>query len=226
MPQPTHSDIQRNPCNTMLDSSLMLKVLFHPTHSPVPVVCCSFTKLAFPLGLRAGRSRCWLCYLDSRAIIISVEFLLKSVSKLTSEPISRARISFSISTTCCSSANANAHGTPKSSALVLITYSVLPLNSRPDFNHPVVASTVSEMYERAVGGMMSRSASNRSAIVSSTGVSSSSSEEISESARVSLCMRCCLRASYQYPCSSRPHPRLGRTAWSQRTHPRLRLIQP
>jgi hypothetical protein len=40
-------------------------------------------------------------------------------------------ISFSISIICCSSANANAHGTPSNNALVLITHSDFPPNSNP-----------------------------------------------------------------------------------------------
>lgn len=51
--------------------------------------------------------------------------------KLTSFPNSRMRCSFSISTTCCSSANASANGIPSSSALVLTTHSVLPPYSSP-----------------------------------------------------------------------------------------------
>ena len=99
----------------------------------------------------------------------------------TSPPISLIFISFSISTICCSSAKANAHGTPKSSALVLTTHSVLPPNKSPDLIQPAVVSTLLEIYDRVVGGIMSRSASIRSAIVSSSGTLSSSSVEISES---------------------------------------------
>jgi hypothetical protein len=146
----------------------------------------------------------------------------------TSEPISRILISFSISTICCSSANANAHGTPSNSALVLITHRVFPLNSNPDLNQLVVVSTLPAMYDRVVGGIISFKAINRSAIVSSSGTLSSSSVEISESARD-------VRNSYQeqvgektnqYRCSSHRHCLRVRLAWSRRTHPRLLLIRP
>jgi hypothetical protein len=101
----------------------------------------------------------------------------------TSPPISLIFISFSISTICCSSAKANAHGTPKNSALVLTTKSVLPLNTRPDLIQLVVTPTLLEMYDRVVGGIMSRRARSRSARDSSAGTSSSSSVEISESGK-------------------------------------------
>jgi hypothetical protein len=102
--------------------------------------------------------------------------------KLTSLPISLILISFSISTTCCSSANANAHGTPNRSALVLSTNSALPPIPRPDLMYDVVVEKADEMYERVVGGIMSRRASRRSVRLSSMGKVSSSSDEISESA--------------------------------------------
>jgi hypothetical protein len=63
----------------------------------------------------------------------------------TSCPDSRIFISFSISTICCSSAKASAHGTPSSSALVLTTKMVLPLNDRPNLIQLVVASILLEM---------------------------------------------------------------------------------
>lgn len=50
--------------------------------------------------------------------------------KLTSDPTSRARISFSISAICCSSAKARAQGTPRRRALVLSTKSALPPKPR------------------------------------------------------------------------------------------------
>jgi hypothetical protein len=65
--------------------------------------------------------------------------------ELTSPPISLILISFSISTTCCSSANANAHGTPSNKALVLSTNSALPPKLNPDRTYDVVVLTVEEM---------------------------------------------------------------------------------
>lgn len=100
----------------------------------------------------------------------------------TPSPASRILISFSISTICCSSAKANAHGTPSNSALVLTTHSVLPLNRRPDLIQLAVVSTLLEMKERVVGGTMSFKARRRSANDSSSAMLSSSSDEISESA--------------------------------------------
>lgn len=64
---------------------------------------------------------------------------------------------------------------------MLTTHSVLPPNKSPDLIQPAVVSTLLEIYDRVVGGIMSRSASIRSAIVSSSGTLSSSSVEISES---------------------------------------------
>lgn len=144
------------------------------------------------------------------------------------DPCSLIFISFSISITCCSSAKASAHGTPNRSALVLTTQRVLPLNSSPDLIQPVVVSTLLEMYDRVVGGIMSRSASNRSVNVSSSGISSSSSVEISESTEyISMDSAYSSRvAAYRYQCSSRPHSPRVRLAFAQRTHPRPRLIRP
>lgn len=62
--------------------------------------------------------------------IISTSNRLGGDGMLTSDPASLARISFSISAICCSSANASAHGTPSSSALVLSTNSAFPPNPR------------------------------------------------------------------------------------------------
>lgn len=146
----------------------------------------------------------------------------------TPSPASRILISFSISTICCSSAKANAHGTPNNSALVLITHSVLPLNSKPDLIQLVVVSTLLEMYDRVVGGTISRRARRRSAKDSSSGTLSSSSVEISESAS-DISSRYAMQLSgraNQYRCSSRPRCPMVQLAWSRRTHPRLLLIQP
>jgi len=79
------------------------------------------------------------------SVIQTAEGCQRSGSEHTSWPDSLIRISFSISTICCSSANANAHGTPSISALVLITQSVLPLNDSPDLIQLVVVSTLFEM---------------------------------------------------------------------------------
>jgi hypothetical protein len=64
---------------------------------------------------------------------------------------------------------------------VLKTNSALPPKPRPLLTKSVVLDTVFAIHDRVVGGMMSFSAKNRSARVSSMGRSSSSSEEISES---------------------------------------------
>lgn len=146
----------------------------------------------------------------------------------TSPPISRILISFSISTNCCSSAKASAHGTPNNSALVLTTQSVFPLNINPDLTQLVVASTLPAIYDRVVGGIISRRARSRSVRVSSSGILSSSSVEISDSdfnVRLEIFYALSWFGwAYRYQCSSRH--RLGRLALSQRTRPRLLLIRP
>ena len=145
----------------------------------------------------------------------------------TSPPISRIFISFSISTICCSSAKASAHGTPSNSALVLTTHSVLPLNKSPDLIQPVVVSTLLAMKDRVVGGIMSRRASSRSASVSSSGTLSSSSVEISESNILSeLADMVHGQRTNRYQCSSRRRSPQGPLAWSRRTHPQLPLVRP
>jgi hypothetical protein len=145
--------------------------------------------------------------------------------KHTSAPDSLIFISFSISTHCCSSAKANAYGTPSNNALVLTTHKVLPANIVPDQIQLVVVSTLLAMYDRVVGGIMSRRAEIRSASVSSSGISSSSSVEISESSNIVSSSPGKLRnGTYQCLCI---HPRLmGRPASSRRTRPRLLLIRP
>jgi hypothetical protein len=121
----------------------------------------------------------------------------------TSPPISLIFISFSISTICCSSAKANAHGTPNNNALVLTTHSVLPPNKSPDLIQPAVVSTLPVIYDRVVGGIMSRSASNRSVSVSSSGTLSSSSVEISESEDyVRIAVMAYVQETNRYQCSS------------------------
>lgn len=66
----------------------------------------------------------------------------ESMAWLTSPPISRIFISFSISSTCCSSAQASAHGMPKSSAELLMTHNVFPLNDRTDLTALLAVETV------------------------------------------------------------------------------------
>lgn len=62
----------------------------------------------------------------ARIVSVCLIELLSTFSSHTSFALCCIRISLSISCTCCSSLNANAHGTPNSSALVLTTHSVLP----------------------------------------------------------------------------------------------------
>lgn len=101
--------------------------------------------------------------------------------KHTSEPSSRALISFSMSTTCCSSAKARAQGTPRSRALVLSTNRALPPKPSVEVTADVAVETTEQMALRVVGGMMSRRATRRSDSVSSSVGGASSSELISES---------------------------------------------
>ena len=90
------------------------------------------------------------------------------------------RISLSISCTCCSSLNASAHGTPRNSALVLTTHSVLPPKVNAFVAHEYPVDDTLEMLLRYVGGTMSLRAATRSKRDSSS-ASSSSTSEISES---------------------------------------------
>lgn len=78
---------------------------------------------------------------------------------------------------------------------------------------------------------MSFKARSRSVNVSSIASRSSSSEEISESVKVLVLVSCgelgeFEMGTYRCLCSSRPRSLLGRPAWTRRTHPQLRLIQP
>ena len=88
---------------------------------------------------------------------------------LTSPPISRIFISFSISMTCCSSAQARAHGTPSTRAEVATTHNALPLKLKTDLTVSEVAVAALAKEARVWGGMMSRSAYRRSATDSPVG---------------------------------------------------------
>lgn len=70
--------------------------------------------------------------------------------------------SLSICTYCCSSASANAHGTPNKNALVLITHNDFPPNETVERVNEDSAETVLEMRRREEGGMMSLRAMRRS----------------------------------------------------------------
>jgi hypothetical protein len=78
--------------------------------------------------------------------------------------------SLSICTHCCSSANANAHGTPSKKALVLRIHRALPPNDTVFFVNEVSVEKEVAMRCRDCGGMMSRSAAIRSNRVSSSRV--------------------------------------------------------
>jgi len=101
--------------------------------------------------------------------------------KLTSFAVCCIFISLSISTSCCSSEYASAHGTPSSSALVLTTHSALPPNARPLFSRADAEFSVETRKRRWLGGMMSCRAWMRSASDSSSGM-----EEVMEEASDSV----------------------------------------
>lgn len=142
MLQPVQPDIQRTPG----DDSIHIIAFPSPNHrssyKASHIFLCSLTKLAFPPAHQQPEQH--QKHLPEAKTLSALSPPIITL-KHTSDPISLILISFSISITCCSSANANAHGTPSNSALVLITYSVLPLNSRPDFVQLVIDSTVSAM---------------------------------------------------------------------------------
>jgi len=194
--------------NTMFEESS--DVVLHQKNDPPPLTCPSsmsqYCTRSSPPATPSTHAPVIGDYSAGRACVCVVVPGAKISLALCCIFISR-----SISTICCSSLYASAHGTPKSSALVLTTQSVLPPRSKPLFSHELVVETVLVIFRRAEAGTMSCRAESRSYR------DSSGASEISDSASESV-----LSVSQSF--SSSMGPSCGRVNSSSRTSSSFTIV--